>query len=320
MTSAKTLDEHVEYIRQMVRLELWFIQRWLAGHPEETFSYVIRQRTGIYLKSDIHDGGPFKQIAWTDPRWLELEARAEELHARTRGDADSARFEGEGLAIFLPTLEARARADFERGLDGPADLPDQHPGVRKPRQGDQQHHEQAALLHRVEDGVAGLVLGREGSEPVEGLPAGARGRLGTGGGHLGRRAPRHAPQVRPTEETREQYQIRRLDPRPTPPCHELTHDDRLLTHLEALMVARASRGQMSFPNYNAAAPGLNHLWRNSKPTEGPGASGIGLSELHGALQYRKLLTRVVGERALGSVRNTRGAITFCREGRNREKE
>ena len=119
MPSGKTFEEHLEYIRQMVRLELWFVRRWLAGHPEEGFPHVIRQRTGIYLKSDIYDGGPFKQIDWTDPRWLELEGRAQELHARTRGDADSTRFEEEGLAIFLPTLEARARTDFERGLDRP---------------------------------------------------------------------------------------------------------------------------------------------------------------------------------------------------------
>ena len=117
MTSDKTFDEHLEYVRQMVRLELWFIRHWLAGHPEEGFPHVIRQRTGIYLKSDVYDGGPFKQIAWADPRWLELEGRAQELLTRARGDADSSRFEEEGLAIFLPSLEARARADFAKGVD-----------------------------------------------------------------------------------------------------------------------------------------------------------------------------------------------------------
>jgi hypothetical protein len=91
----------------------------LEGHPEESFAHVIRERVSISLKTDLYDGRRFRSVDWDEPRWAALETRARELWERTRADADSTRFEEQGLAIFWPSVEAQARLDNERGLDVP---------------------------------------------------------------------------------------------------------------------------------------------------------------------------------------------------------
>ena len=118
----KTLQEHLEYVQGMTRLELWFVRDWLRRHPDEEFTHTVRQRTGIFLKTDLYDGRRFKAIEWTDPRWLELEDRLRILLDSGTGP-DGDRFEEKGLAVFRPHLEAKARSDFARA-GRPAFLPD----------------------------------------------------------------------------------------------------------------------------------------------------------------------------------------------------
>lgn len=40
----KTIGEHAEFLREMVKLQLWFVWRWSRLHPEEPFQAVIRTR------------------------------------------------------------------------------------------------------------------------------------------------------------------------------------------------------------------------------------------------------------------------------------
>lgn len=113
MVSPKTCDEHRAYLHQIVWLKLWFVWHWLRGHPEETFTKVLRERVDIYRKLDLNPGGLNPpQIDWEDPRWQALEAEAERLYLIYRGDVSSMRFESEAFEVFRAGLDARAHRDF----------------------------------------------------------------------------------------------------------------------------------------------------------------------------------------------------------------
>jgi hypothetical protein len=107
-------EERLDHECQMTRLELWCLTQWLAQHPEESAAFVLRERTNIFLRSDLYDGRPFRQVDWTDPRWLELEEGLCRLLEECLGRSDTADFEERGLAIFRPTIERRLALDAER--------------------------------------------------------------------------------------------------------------------------------------------------------------------------------------------------------------
>lgn len=112
----KTIGEHAEFLREMVKLQLWFVWRWIRLHPEEPFRAVIRTRVDIFRKTDLNKG-PSKNTAtagdFTLPEWLALEARAERLCADA---ADAETFERRAWEeIFRAVVEARVERDFAEG-------------------------------------------------------------------------------------------------------------------------------------------------------------------------------------------------------------
>ncbi len=114
--ASKTIGEHAEFLREMVKLQLWFLWVWRRRHPEEPFVTAIRTRVDIFRKTD-QNKGPSKNTLtagdFTLPEWLALEARAERLCADAP-DADTF----ESLAwddLFRATVEARVGRDFAEG-------------------------------------------------------------------------------------------------------------------------------------------------------------------------------------------------------------
>ncbi len=114
MTAAtpKTLEEHRNYLHQIVRLKLFFMHRWLADHPGERPADVLRNRIDIYRKTDANPGGlgqPCKDW-WLAPAWQEIEKAL--LDAYCRCGKDAAAFEEEGFAAVRPSIDARCERDF----------------------------------------------------------------------------------------------------------------------------------------------------------------------------------------------------------------
>lgn len=112
----KTLAEHGDFLREMVKLQLWFIWRWRRLHPEEPFQTVIRTRVDIFRKTALNKG-PSKNTAtagdFTLPEWLALEARAEQLCAAA---ATAEAFENLAWEeLFRSVVEARVERDFAEG-------------------------------------------------------------------------------------------------------------------------------------------------------------------------------------------------------------
>jgi len=111
----KTLEEHVEFVREMAKLQLCFLWNWLKGHREEDFCHALRKRTDIYRKTDIYKCQPLREIKFDDQRWLELEKQVRAIYQQTRNNPDASVFECEGFRVFQKSLDARSERGFYRG-------------------------------------------------------------------------------------------------------------------------------------------------------------------------------------------------------------
>lgn len=112
MANPKTLDEHREYLYQMVKLQFFFLRNWLSGHPKETLSAVLRNRIDIYRKTSINKELLNPVATKFDcPEWLELEHRLELVYKQYKDNA--AAFEEAAFAVFKPTIDERVEKDYK---------------------------------------------------------------------------------------------------------------------------------------------------------------------------------------------------------------
>lgn len=115
--SKKTIEEHADFLREYVRLQLWFIWVWLDKHPEEDFSYVIRSRVDIFRKTDLNkDRSKNTATAgdFTIPEWLQCEKQAHQIYQDTK-NLTADRFETEAWEVFRREVEARVERDYFEG-------------------------------------------------------------------------------------------------------------------------------------------------------------------------------------------------------------
>ena len=106
-----TLEEHRDYLYQIVRLKLFFLHNWLKEHPEETFKSVLRRRVDIYRKCDENPGAlnPV-DLHFDEAPWLKLENAAEAIYNDCKDDC--AAFEEQAFLVFKPSLDARCERDY----------------------------------------------------------------------------------------------------------------------------------------------------------------------------------------------------------------
>ncbi|MDD3695053.1 MAG: hypothetical protein PHG44_03700 [Lentisphaeria bacterium] len=110
-TSVKTLQEHRQYLHEIVKLKLCFLHQWLQKHPEESFSEALRNRIDVYRKTDCNKAAlnP-KEINWEAEDWQCLEKKAEEIYSRCQNDPE--KFESLAFAVFKDSLDARCERDY----------------------------------------------------------------------------------------------------------------------------------------------------------------------------------------------------------------
>lgn len=107
----KSLEEHTEYLYEIVRVKLHFLYQWLQSHPDETLTEAIRERVDIYRKTDINtDVMNPKAINWEHPRWQQLENELSTVYD-SASDADD--FEEQAFAVIRPMIDGRVRQDYE---------------------------------------------------------------------------------------------------------------------------------------------------------------------------------------------------------------
>jgi len=148
----KTIEEQAEFLREYVRLQLWFVANWLQRHPGESFEQAIRTRVDIYRKTDLNPDRSSNTPTpgnLDDPRWLALEQQAREIYERNRNEEPSA-FEEQVWEILRPLVEARV----EREFNAPDPLDAYQCGSLK------YDRRPAWLNTRLRSGLVRLVMGR----------------------------------------------------------------------------------------------------------------------------------------------------------------
>lgn len=113
----KTIEEHAEFLREIVKLQLWFVWRWLKKHPNEEFFFVIRNRVDIFRKTDLNKVRSKNTRTAGDltlPEWLSLEQQARNIYEKTK-DSSADMFEEQAWKVFRPVVEARVERDFHEG-------------------------------------------------------------------------------------------------------------------------------------------------------------------------------------------------------------
>lgn len=117
--SPKTIEEHRDYLYGIVKLKLFFVHRFLAVHPDENFSNVIRNRVDIYRKTDANPEALNPTTLHFDENpWLEMENAAFDIYKKNIENAST--FEESAFEIFKPSLDARCERDWldKSGLAG----------------------------------------------------------------------------------------------------------------------------------------------------------------------------------------------------------
>jgi hypothetical protein len=107
----KTIEEHLEYLYEIVKLKLFFLARWQNEHPEEEFAFTLRNRVDIFRKTNINPEGlnPVGQY-FNLPRWQEIENHLHEIFLMVKGDEKC--FEAWGFDYLKPTIESRCERDY----------------------------------------------------------------------------------------------------------------------------------------------------------------------------------------------------------------
>ena len=107
----KTMEEHLNYLLSMIRLKLFFLARWQHTHPDEDFSFTLRERVDIFRKTDLNPEalnpiGKYFEL----PQWRCLEDRLREIYHLVGGDENL--FEEWGFDLIRPHVENRCERDF----------------------------------------------------------------------------------------------------------------------------------------------------------------------------------------------------------------
>jgi hypothetical protein len=112
MVLAKTLDEHKEYLREIVKLKLFFLGQWMSLHPDESFKDALRNRVDIFQHTSANPDSIYenKRDFDSSPAWLEMEEKLEKVFLQCKNSL--AKFEAKGFEIFDQSIQSRPESDL----------------------------------------------------------------------------------------------------------------------------------------------------------------------------------------------------------------
>ena len=112
----KSMEEHRQYLYDIVRLKLFYLHLHLTERaPEtgETFQDVIRNRVDIYRKTDANPGlHTPSELFFDAPAWKNMEDDAGKLYRKYAADSDRAIFEEKAFAVFKDAIDRRCERDW----------------------------------------------------------------------------------------------------------------------------------------------------------------------------------------------------------------
>ena len=111
--AAKTCEEHRDYLREILKLQLWFVRHWLASRPDEDLSLVLRKRVDILRKTVFWRGqGLPSEADFEVGGWLALEEEIRREYEDTRSDSTHSAFELRAFPVVWRAVEPNLRHDY----------------------------------------------------------------------------------------------------------------------------------------------------------------------------------------------------------------
>lgn len=106
----KTLEEHREFLYQIVRLKLFFLHKILREIPGLTFADALENRVDIFRKTDLNPEALNPTGYYFDtPYWIEFRDALENILQKSTSAAD---FEDKGFEFIKPYIDARCVRDY----------------------------------------------------------------------------------------------------------------------------------------------------------------------------------------------------------------
>ena len=110
---AKTFEEHRYYLVEILKLKLWFVEHWLASHPDESLSYVLQRRVDILRKTVFWRGrGLPSEEDFEVAGWLALAAEIGRAYEDSRSDPGHSSFELRAFPVVWRAVEPNLRQDY----------------------------------------------------------------------------------------------------------------------------------------------------------------------------------------------------------------
>lgn len=111
MAEKKTLEEHREYLKEMIRLSLWFAADWKNKNPKEDFIHIIEERTNLVNMTDFNPAALFDYPTYKkEGGWPEVREKLCKINEETPEPWD---FEERAYCFIEPFTGKRAEMDLE---------------------------------------------------------------------------------------------------------------------------------------------------------------------------------------------------------------
>ncbi len=110
MHKNKTLEEHIYYLQETVKLSLWVIADWKNKHPEEDIIWTMDERTALVNHTTFNPSTPFDYITYKGDQWPKMRLKLRELYEE---DNNPDSFEKSGFELLKSFIKDRARGDLD---------------------------------------------------------------------------------------------------------------------------------------------------------------------------------------------------------------
>lgn len=110
MAACKSLDQHIEYLQEIVKLGLWMTADWKNKHPKEHFVDIIHERTCLVNHTVFNPGSLFDAPNFEGEEWPKIRLQLKSLYEENNNPEW---FEKDGYDLLKNHLAGRAKKDLE---------------------------------------------------------------------------------------------------------------------------------------------------------------------------------------------------------------
>lgn len=109
MANIKTIEEHIFYLEETIKLSLWAIAIWKNEHPDEDIIYTIHERTPLLNHTIFNNGHTTDDPSFSDEKWSGLREELKKIYIK---NSNPALFEKKGFELLQPYIMGRVERDM----------------------------------------------------------------------------------------------------------------------------------------------------------------------------------------------------------------